>query len=76
MVQQVHRHMWTGSGAVIAINPAGTANLLATNLGIPRDHKAACRTSASMALTARLMSVSLKRRTVRGDGRQRDSMPS
>jgi diacylglycerol kinase (ATP) len=32
-----------GRGAVIAILPAGTANLLATNLGIPRDMTEAVR---------------------------------
>ncbi len=32
-----------GSGAVVAIIPAGTANLLATNLGIPRDLDEAVR---------------------------------
>ncbi len=33
-----------GTGAVLAILPAGTANLLATNLGIPGDLPAAVRT--------------------------------
>jgi len=32
-----------GSGVAVAILPAGTANLLATNLGIPRDLAAAVR---------------------------------
>jgi diacylglycerol kinase family enzyme len=40
MVQQVI-DATDGSGVVIAILPAGTANLLATNLGIPTDLRAA-----------------------------------
>ena len=40
MVQRC-AHEAAGSGATLAVIPAGTANLLATNLGIPRDVGAA-----------------------------------
>ena len=33
-----------GTGATVAIVPTGTSNLLATNLGIPKDIEAAVRT--------------------------------
>jgi YegS/Rv2252/BmrU family lipid kinase len=40
MVQRV-AHEAAGTGATLAVIPAGTANLLATNLGIPKDLEAA-----------------------------------
>jgi len=57
MVQQVIDTV-AGSGAVIAIIPAGTANLLATNLGIPRDLKAAVDLGPPWLSPQELMSVS------------------
>jgi YegS/Rv2252/BmrU family lipid kinase len=46
MVQRC-AHEAAGSGATLAIIPAGTANLLATNLGIPIDLRAAVEVALS-----------------------------
>ncbi len=63
-----------GTDTTLAIIPAGTANLLATNLGIPKDLKAAVahrRRRASPPARRRPD----QRRGLRGDGRRRLRRP-
>ncbi len=55
-----------GSRVVLGIVPAGTGNLLAGNLGIPRDREAAART----VMTGRRRRIDVGRVTV--EGKQRD----
>ena len=58
-----------GTGATIAIIPAGTANLLASNLGIPTDIAGAVMTGLH-GRRRRHRRRAHERRAVRGDGRR------
>ena len=59
-----------GSGATVAIIPAGTANLLASNLGLPTDHRRRGRERAA-GPAAPDRRGQPERRAVRRDGRHR-----
>ena len=58
-----------GSEATLAIIPAGTANLLATNLGIPKDIEAGGRHRPARARPPHRRRPD-QRRALRGDGRR------
>ena len=64
-----------GTGATIALVPAGTANLLATNLGIPKDIDGAVATGLQGSVRHDRRRHD-ERRALRGDGGVRRSTPT